>query len=61
MQHVLSETLGRAIVAGLVDEEVSGVQRFMQMESLAEKQLARTFDAVADVLGTDLQVAASPR
>ena len=30
------EALGKAIVAGLVDEEVSGVQRFPQIESLAE-------------------------
>ena len=30
------EDLGKAIVAGLVDAEVSGVQRFAQIESLAE-------------------------
>ena len=30
------EDLGKAIVAGLVDAEVSGVQRFPQIESLAE-------------------------
>merc|ERR1719231_1937904 len=29
------ETIGRAIVAGLLDESVSGVQRFDAMESLS--------------------------
>jgi hypothetical protein len=29
------ETLGKAVVAGLGDESVEGVQRFAQMEQLA--------------------------
>lgn len=31
------ETLAKAIIAGLEDEQVSGVQRFMQMEALEER------------------------
>ena len=31
------ETIGKAIVAGLVDSDVSGVQRFQQMEALADR------------------------
>ena len=30
------ETLADAIVQGIVDEEVEGVQRYMQMEQLAK-------------------------
>ena len=30
------ETIGRAIVAGLLDESVSGVQRFEAMEALSD-------------------------